>query len=147
MYNAASLNDGAAARRHPWFGLGNAPVREIEIGIVAAGHPRVAAGPHHVGQLPHVSPPGSPVRGDGVELPQLLSDSGFVGADEAAILTIPIAPLQSLHDAASRQHDGPAGVRESLAAIGDHSVPPSLPVRASSATSRASVVARRTLSP
>ena len=48
----------AAARRHPRLGLRDAPVGEVEIGIVAAGDPGLAAGAATSGSLPHVSPPG-----------------------------------------------------------------------------------------
>ena len=76
----------AAARRHPRLGLRDAPVGEIEIGIVAAGDPRVAAGARHVGdRAPRVAAGLAGAR-DGVELPQLLAGLRVVGADDAAIV-------------------------------------------------------------
>ena len=87
---------GAAAGRHPRLGLRDAPVGEIQIGIVAAGDPRLAALAEGVGQLaPRVAAGLAGVR-DRVELPGELAGVRVVGADEAAVGTVarrsPAAP-------------------------------------------------------
>ena len=113
----------AAAGRHPRLRLRDAPVGEIEIGIVAAGDPGVAAGARDVGHgAPGVAAGLAGAR-DGVELPQLLAGLGVVGADVAAILRPePIAAVQPLDHLAARD-DRTARIGEAAARVRDRHIP------------------------
>ena len=109
--------------RHPRLGLRDAPVGEIEIGIVAAGDPGVAAGAHAIGhRAPRIAAGLAGAR-DGVELPQLLAGVRVVGADVAALLLAEaIAAVQALDHLAARD-DRTARVGEAAARIGDRRRP------------------------
>ena len=113
---------GAAADRHPRLGLRDAPEREVDVGVVAAGDPRLAALPHHVGQVV----PGVAARlagvGHGVELPGQRAGPGVVGADEAALGLVALAAAEAL-DHLALHDDRAAGVGEALVGVGDHRGP------------------------
>jgi hypothetical protein len=76
----------ATAHLHPRLGLRHAPVRQVQLGIVAAGDPGFRADAQHVGQIA----PGVAARlvraRDGVESPQQFSGGGIECADEAALI-------------------------------------------------------------
>ncbi len=112
----------AAARRHPRLGLRDAVVDQVEFRIVAAGDPGLAALPHVVGQRPPRVAARLARVGHGVELPEELARLRVVGADEAALGAIAVAPLQAL-DHLAAHHDRAAGVGEAFRAIGDRDVP------------------------
>ena len=116
----------AAAGRHPRFGLRDAPIREIEIGIVAAGDPGVAAGAQHIGHRAPGVAAGLAGARDGVELPQLLAGVRVVGADVAALLrrkrSHPCSPWITLPS----RDDRTAGVGVALARIRDRRFPDDL---------------------
>ena len=132
--------------RHPRLGLRDAPVGEVEIGIVAAGDPGVAAGARHVGQRAPGIAAGLAGARDGVELPQLLAGLGVVGADEAALLRLkrsqPPRPWITLPLATIGPLELVKPLRGSATGV-SHAI---LPVRASSATSWPSLVAMKILS-
>src|SRR4029434_7180888 len=88
----------AAAHRHPRLRLRRAPVGEIEIGIVAAGDPRFAAGAEQVRQAAPRIAAGFADAGDREESPQLLAGLGVVGADEALLLDILLTAAHALDD-------------------------------------------------
>src|SRR5207244_13576152 len=75
-----------AARAHPRLRLRDAPVGEIELRIVAAGDPPLAADPKVVGELaPRLRARLRAAR-DRVELPQRLAPRRVVAGDPAAVL-------------------------------------------------------------
>ena len=85
-----------AAHRHPRFGLRRAPVGEIQIGIVAAGDPRLAAGAIHARERAPGVAARLAVDGHRVEAPQLFPGGGVVAADEALLLDVGRAPAHAL---------------------------------------------------
>ena len=117
----------AAARRHPRLGLRDAPVGEVQIGIVAAGDPGLAALAEGVGDLAPRLPAGLAGVRQRVELPGELPGRGVVGADEAAVGAEARAALQPLDHLAAR-HDRTARVREPQGPVGDHRRPDVLAV-------------------
>ena len=111
-----------ATRGHPGLGLCHAPVRQIEIRIVAADDPRLAALAERVRQLaPRVAPWFSRL-GDGVELPLQLASGRIVGADEAAIGSVSGAPGHPLNHLTARD-DGTARCAEPLRPVGHDGLP------------------------
>src|SRR5262249_2132765 len=97
-------------------------VREVEIGIVTAGDPCVAAGPKHVGELaPAVA---SRLSGmwNGIEPPELLARSGVIRADETTLFFEAVATLKALQHLAF-DNDGTTGVREPLGSVRNHGLP------------------------
>src|SRR5580658_8945979 len=85
----------ATAGAHPGLRLRHTPVSQIEIGIVAACDPRVAACAQQIGELT----PGIAARlalpRDCVELPDLFSRCGIPGADKTgAAVFVPVASAQ-----------------------------------------------------
>ena len=138
---------GAAAGAHPGLGLRHAPVSQIEIGIVAAGDPGVAARAQQIGQLAPGVAAGFAFARHGVELPELLAGLGVVGADVArAAFLIAVAAAEALQQSCRGSRSGRSNSR-SLSTCRRWWIPKRfLPVRASSATRRASVVAKRILS-
>ena len=87
-----------AAHRHPRLRLRRTPVGEIEIRIVAAGDPRLAAGAEQVRQAAPRIAAGFTDTGDRVESPQLLAGLGVVGADEALLLDVLLTAAHALDD-------------------------------------------------
>ena len=84
VYSAAS-GPIAAARRHPRLGLRHAPVRKVEVGIVAADIQVSPPARIIFGSVPHVSPPGCRYARR-MELPHQLPGFSVVGADVAPLL-------------------------------------------------------------
>ncbi len=81
----------AAARRHPGLCLRGAPVREPELGIIAAGDPGFAAGAIQIGQIAPGVAAGPIARRDRGESPLLLARARVVGTDEALLLLVRLA--------------------------------------------------------
>src|SRR5262245_4328023 len=67
---------------HPGLGLGHAPIRFVQVRIVAAGDPGLTSGAHHVRDLSPCITAWLPVARRRMELPNLLSARGLVGADK-----------------------------------------------------------------
>src|SRR4029077_4719446 len=88
----------AAGRRAPWLRLRDAPVGEIEIRIVAAGDPRLAADAKIVRELAPAIGAGFRAAPHCVELPQLLAGRRVVAADPAAVVAVAIAADQTVDD-------------------------------------------------
>ena len=109
---------GAAACAHPWLRLRRAPIGQIEIGIVAAGDPRLAADAQVIRQFaPRLRSRLAGSR-DRVEFPQLLAGCRIVPADPAAVVPVPIASDKAVDDDAF-DHDGAGGVCVALRAVGN----------------------------
>src|SRR6185503_18485301 len=88
----------AAAHGHPRLRLRDAPVREIELRIVAAGDPGLAAGAIQVRQIAPRIAAGLAVERDRQEAPALLAGIGIVGADEALVLFVALATAHAFED-------------------------------------------------
>src|SRR6266571_144717 len=112
----------APARAHPRLGLRDAPIHQVEIRIVAAGDPRLAADAQVVGELAPRLAARLAVSPDGVELPELLAGRRVVAADPAAVVAVPIAADPTGDDDAVHDHRA-GGVRIALGAVGDRGVP------------------------
>src|SRR5580704_16621302 len=114
-----------AARAHPGLGLRRPPVRQIEVGIIAAGDPGFSAHPEHVRKAAPTIASELACLGNGVELPKQLTGSGVIGADEALFVLIIRAARASepLHDLALDNDRSAAGGVTILAAIPDGGVP------------------------
>jgi len=111
------------ADRRPWLGLRNAPIREVQLGIIAAGNPRFTAAAQRVRQRAPGVTAGLSLSRHGVELPELPARLGVVGADEAAgVLLEPRAAAESLKDL-SVDCDGAARIEESQCPIRDPRLP------------------------
>ena len=117
----------AAARLHPGFGLRHAPIGQIEIGIVAAGDPGIAACAQHVGKLAPGVAAGRAFAGRGIEAPEVLrSGLCVIAADEAGLVFSSalyhsqppspwtILPLMTI---------GPRRIAKALGVFGDDGVP------------------------
>src|SRR5580698_1769656 len=78
----------SAAGAHPWFGLRDAPVSQIQNRIVAAGYPGIAAGAEKVRQFTPCIAARLALLSHGVELPDLLTRLGVVGADKALFFPV-----------------------------------------------------------
>ncbi len=94
-----------AADAQPGLGLRDAPVGLVEIGIVAAGDPGIAAGAQQVRKLA----PGIAARlalaRHGLKLPELLAAGRVVGADEAALEFSVLCAARQTLDHFSMDHD------------------------------------------
>src|SRR5690606_34542037 len=109
----------AAARRHPRLRLRRAPVREVELRIVAAGDPCLAARAIEIRQIAPRVAAGIRRHGDRRGAPQLLARVGVVAADETLLLLVTGAAAHPLdHDAV--RDERPAAAR---AAVGHRGVP------------------------
>src|SRR6185295_4425112 len=106
----------------PRLRLRDTPVHQVELGIVAAGDPRLAADAQVVGQLAPALGPGLGAPPHGIELPQLLAGRRVVAADPAAVVAVAVAAHQAVDDHALHHHRS-GGVGVALGAIGDRRVP------------------------
>src|SRR5207249_8601404 len=106
--------------------LCDAPVREVEIRIVAADDPRLSADAQIVRELaPGVAARVARPR-DRVELPELPASGGVVRADVAGLgRAVAVASGQTLNDLAVRD-DGSARFGVSPGPVGDHRLPDDL---------------------
>ena len=127
---------GAADGAHPRLGLRHAPVSQIELRIVAAGDPGVAAGAQQVRKLAPSVAAGRPFARHRFEFPELLAGLGVVGADVAAGFLIAVAAAHALDHLALNR----SAVRWCCCILWTVSAmrvsQTTLPVRASSATKR-----------
>ena len=120
------VHSGAAADLHPRLSLRDAPISEVQLGIVAAGDPGFTAGAQHVGKLA----PGVAARGafasHSVEMPKELARARIKGADEASLLAflrlVAVATAEALQNF-SADDDGAARIAESFVVVGDNGVP------------------------
>ncbi len=113
----------AAAGRHPRLRLRHAPIRDVELRIVAARDPGIAAGAEGVA---HVAPgvAARPVAGGHrVEAPELVPILRVVGADEALLLAVARAVAQALHDLAADHERAARGAEIPFRAIADDRLP------------------------
>src|SRR5437870_1332515 len=88
----------SAARPHPRLGLCDSPICFIEVRIVTASNPRLAAGAHQArNRAPGVTSQLSLAR-HSLKLPELLAGRRVVPADKAAVLPELRASHQTLDD-------------------------------------------------
>ena len=122
------LSPGFAPRLTRIHGLACATPQyvAIEIGIVAAGDPRLAAGAQQIRKsCPTCRRPAVPSRAMVLKFPKLLAGGRIVGADEAALGPILRAARQPLHHLPV-DHERPARVAVALSRIGDRGLPDDL---------------------
>ena len=122
--SVAPLPD-CAADAHPWLRLRHAPVCEIQIGIVAAGDPGIAAGAEQVGKFSPGIAAGLALLRDGVELPDQLAGLGVIGADETFLFAVLIASIraEALNHLPLIDDRTAAGAVTAFGAIADDGVP------------------------
>src|SRR5262249_4851985 len=117
---------GAAAYAQPGLRLRHSPVKEIQIGIVAAGDPRIATGAEQIRKRsPGISARLAFAR-HSLELPEWLAVTRVVGADVTAFLLILRASRKPLHPL-STHHQRPGSVAITPLRIGDRRLPDGLP--------------------
>ena len=115
----------SAAGRHPGLGLRGSPVGEVELGIVAAGDPRLAAAAKHHRLLAPGVAAGFLRARDGVEAPLDLPGLCVERGDEAAFLLETVAAVQALNEFPF-DDDGAGGRAVALGRIGEPRFPHSL---------------------
>ena len=120
------MDGQAPARGHPRLGLGDRPVEQVQLRVVAARNPRVAAAPQGQRQVAPGVAPGIAGRGDGQTAPQLLAGGGVVGGDEATVGHEPRASVDAVDDPAVH-HDRPARVGIAVVVVGHPGLPDELP--------------------
>ncbi len=117
------LDRHAPADRHPGLRLRRSPVSQIQIGIVAAGDPRLAARPEQVRELAPGVSAGFPLLSDRVEPPQLLARRRIVRADEALLFPVGLTSAKSLNHLALRHDRAAARAVVALRPIADRGLP------------------------
>src|SRR6185503_8959403 len=113
----------AAARGHPRLRLRDAPVGRVEIGVVAARDPRVAAGAIDILNIAPGVAARCAGRRDGREFPEPVAVVGVVGADEALFLAELRAAAHALQYFAADDERTARDLETTLGAIADHGFP------------------------
>ena len=118
---------GAAYRAGPRLGLGGGPVDDVQLRVVAAGDPGVAAGPEAQGQIA----PGVPARVFGARdrrgAPDLFAGRRIVAGDEADVVLV-AAAAGDAGDQLAVGDDRAGGVAVAEGRVGGPGLPDQFPV-------------------
>ncbi len=110
--------------RHPRLGLGNAPVRPVQHGIVRARDPRLPARAIEIRQIAPGVAAGCEITSNRVEAPRLCARLGVVGADEALFFLIRLTIRESRdHFAVNDNRPARKRVEIVLGAVTNHGIP------------------------